>query len=302
MSLSFVSRLLDAPSSRRAQRAAKRAWRKLFFWPVYAARKSRFAALGQEPGEPLHCADIDLDGACRCKARHNFIPLTLGNISAFARARPGDASAQRLVPTASAIDLEPFRDFTAWRIGVSRATNGKYHRSANRARRLGYVTRCVGLNAYRRSVRELTGSKLRRSKGLVVLDALWLPAKDLEDTLAPPRPPSCPRHWRQCWGCFRTTEEGEKLMGFAVLVRAGNLVWVQRFIGHGDALVDGVMKLMMFDIMQWILARDEAATQGIRYFLHGYVEEGGQGLFDWKRYLGFKPMLLRVLPNVNGAP
>jgi hypothetical protein len=50
----------------------------------------------------------------------------------------------------------------------------------------------------------------------------------------------------------------------------------------------------MFDIMAWLLARGEPATAGIRHLVHGSIEEGSVGLFDWKRYLGFQPALVDV--------
>jgi len=33
----------------------------------------------------------------------------------------------------------------------------------------------------------------------------------------------------------------------------------------------------------------------VRYLIHGSIEEGAVGLFEWKRYLGFVPMLLSLL-------
>lgn len=273
-------------------RRLKRVWRGVFLWPLYAARKSRFQGLGHARGCPLPAATLALADGCACRDVAAFARLTRRDLSEYAL-QDTPERALRLRPTAAALDLDGFADFNAWRVGVSRATNGKYHRSANRAKRLGYASRFVGLRSYQRSLHELTGSKWRRSKGLLVLEALVGPGHRLTDTGAPAEPAACPRHWRQCWGCFQTTPEGEKLAGFAILIRAGNVVWVQRLIGHGDALADGVMKLMIFDIMQWLLARAEPSTQGVRYLIHGSVEEGGRGLFDWKRYLGFKPMLLR---------
>ena len=292
----MLGQFITSTTFRRTAPTVKRWWRRAFFWPLYAKRKARFPGLGQPRDERPAVALLDIEGECACKAKGNFIPLTLQNLDEFARAGAAPAIAL-LQPTATVTDLDLYANFDAWRIGVSRATQGKYHRSANKARRLGYSSRVVGLNSYRRSVHELVGSKFRRSKGLFVWESLAGPRKGLQDSGEPPRPPACPRHWRQCWAVFQKTEDGERLMAFAIFIRAGNLLWVQRFVGHADGLADGATKLLIFDIMQWVLARDEPATQGIRYLLHGYVEEGGRGLYDWKRYLNFKPMLL----NVKGA-
>ncbi len=292
MRFQFLSRLAVSPTLRRAARAYKDAWKLFYFWPLPALRKSRFAKLGVDRREPLGVAEINLASECKCRHTSHYVPLTRETIRQLT-ASNGDTSTARLFgATAAVSELDTFADFDAWRVQVSRATSGKYHRSANKARRMGYSARVVGFNSCHRSVYELTGSKFRRSKGLPVWAALIAPPATLVDTKKPPVAPVCPEHWRYCWGAFKTTGAGEKLVASAILVRAGNTVWIQRFIGHGDALKDGVTKLLIFDIMQWLLARAEPGTQGIRYLLHGSIEEGDDGLFDWKRYLGFKPMLL----------
>jgi len=107
--------------------------------------------------------------------------------------------------------------------------------------------------------------------------------------------PACPRHWRLNCGAFQAGASGERLAAFAMLVRAGDLVWVQSFIGHGAALTDGVTKMLMFDIMEWLLARRDPCAQGVRWLVHGSMEEGAVGLFDWKRYLAFRPTILSLL-------
>lgn len=290
----MLSRLRASPRLRRLVPVVKRFWRQATFWPLYARRKTRFSALGVAAGAMPAAALLHLEADCACVMQSSFVALTWNNICEFGRAGRRSALQQRLSPTAAVISLNDFPDFDAWRIGVSRATQGKYHRSANKARRLGYVSRMVGLHSHRRSIYELVGSKVRRSKGLFVWEALMRPPADFQDTGEPARAPVCPRHWRQCWAGFRVTDEGEKLTAFAIFIRAGNLLWVQRFVGHGEALTDGVTKMLIFDIMQYVLARDTPDTRGIDYLLHGYVEEGGAGLFNWKRYLGFKPMYLDV--------
>lgn len=302
MTVALLSRLTRSPALRRRGRAAKTAWKQLFFWPLHAQRKSRFGVLGLAPGAQLPVAQLQLDGACACRACANFVPLTYQAIRGLTRIGTGPPRPRRWSPTAAVIDLDRLATFDDWRVPVSQRTSGKYHRSANKARRMGYASRVVGKDSYSRSLYELTGSKFRRSKGVLVWAAFAGPWDGLVDTGSPPQPPACPRHWRICWGAFRATEQGEQLAAFAILIRAGDVVWVQRFIGHGAALTDGVTKLLMFDIMQWLLARGGPDTTGIRWLMHGHIEEGGVGLFDWKRYLGFVPMALDVTDEVNAAP
>jgi len=294
MTDSILARLSSVPALRRGARQTKLLWKRVFFAPLHALRKPRLRAFGLEPHSAPPIAPLRLAKGCPCEEGAHYCALSWGAMKDFAR--PSDRSRIRraLKQTAAAIGLDPYASFEAWRVQVSRLTQGKYHRSANKARRLGYASRFVGLDSYARSVHELTGSKPRRSKGLFVWAALAGPRSDLIDTKEPPWRTPCPLHGRATWGAFRTDATGETLVAFAMLVRSGDLMWVQNFIGHGAALTDGVTKMLMFDIMAWLLARSDPLTVGVRALVHGSVEEGGVGLFDWKRYLGFRPVLLDI--------
>lgn len=285
-----LAKLTSSAAARRAGRGAKAAWKRAFFGPLNLARKARFAALGHGRATTPPTAHLRLAATCSCASKLNFVSRVRNEVTGVA----ATAACSPLRPTAAVIALDTFDTFEDWRTEVSRRTRGKYHRAANKARRLGYASRMVGKESYARSLYELTGSKLRRSKGLFVWAAVAGAWAGLADTAAPATPPTCPWHWRICWGAFRRTDAGEHLAAFAMLIRAGDTVFIERFIGHGAALADGVTKRLMFDVMAWLLARGEPATSGIRYLLYGHIEEGSIGLFDWKRYLGYQPMLIEV--------
>ena len=292
----LLARVSSVPAIGKGARQAKLLWKRLFFWPLNGLRKPRLRKFGLEPGAALPIARLRLGADCRCSPSDHFVPLSWDAVRPFARARKKAHAARVMTATAMAVSLDRFADFNAWRAEVSKLTQGKYHRSANKAHRLGYASRFVGEQSYARSLYELTGSKPKRSKGVLVWAAIAGPRSDLVDTKEPMPWPTCPRHWRLNWGAFRVDEAGEeRLSCFAMLVRSGDLVWVQQFIGHGAALTDGVTKMLMFDIMQWLLARVDPCTQGVRFLVHGFLEEGGAGLIDWKRYLAFRPMLLETL-------
>jgi len=57
-------------------------------------------------------------------------------------------------------------------------------------------------------------------------------------------------------------------------------------------LKEGITKLLMFEIMKWVLDREDPAAQGLEFVLHGVVEIGGRGAIDWKRYTLFEPRCL----------
>lgn len=295
MGNSVLARLSSVPTLSEAARSAKQLSRRIFLWPLQALRKSRLRKFGLDRRSRLPVAELRLRPDCGCGPGAHFVPLSWDAVKAFARDGAGAPVARALAPTAMAIDLDPFHDFASWRARVSALTQGKYHRSANKARRLGYASRFVGENSYARSVYELTGSKSKRSKGVLVWAAIAGPRSDLVDLKEPMPWPSCPRHWRLNWGAFQAAGSEERLAAFAMLVRAGDLVWVQSFIGHGAALTDGVTKMLMFDIMEWLLARRDPCAQGVRCVVHGSMEEGAVGLFDWKRYLAFTPTILKIV-------
>ena len=175
MAVALLSRLTRSPALRRRGRAAKTAWKQLFFWPLHAQRKSRFGVLGLAPGAQLPVAQLQLDAACACRACANFVPLTYQAIRGLTRIGTGPPRPRRWSPTAAVIDLDRLATFDDWRVPVSQRTSGKYHRSANKARRMGYASRVVGKDSYSRSLYELTGSKFRRSKGVLVWAAVAPP-------------------------------------------------------------------------------------------------------------------------------
>lgn len=286
---------LPGPWLRQVARRCKFLWQRLAYLPLYALRKRRLRRFGFAPQTPLRAVSLRLNPGCGCGGKGPFVPAAEAILAAFGRPGGGSAPARRFSQTAAAIMLDDFPAFEAWRVVTSRLTSGKYHRSASKARRLGYTSRLIGEKSYAASLRTLTASKPVRSKGLFVLAALTPAPSAFADSLAPFAPPRCPSHWRLAWGAFRADADGERLIAYAKLLRAGDLICVQSFIGHGEALTGGVTKMLMFDIMSWLLERRDPLVAGARALLHGSVEEGANGLFEWKRYMGFKPLRFAIV-------
>lgn len=206
-------------------------------------------------------------------------------------------------PTATVVVLDAYPTFDDWRKAVSRETNGKYHRSANKARRLGFSACKIGVGSYSASLYAIRASKKRRSKG-DVWEAGAEPALNLADARIPLSPPACNQHWRIDWGVLQRSPDGlDRMVAFASLLRVGNSVQVSHFIGHGDHLADGVTKLLQFEIMDWLLSRNDACVHGVDYLIYGTLEEGNEGLRDWKRYMKFAPALIDCVdPPTDSAP
>ncbi len=205
-------------------------------------------------------------------------------------------------PTASAIDLSEFKTFSDYTTLVSRLSHGNDNRAVKKAARKGYRSRNLGVefDRYAGSIHAIHRSKLFRTGGLM-WEAL-VPGNDAAvDRPADHLAPSCQQHWGLMWGVFAPPEHGERLVGYTSLARAGNFLRTLHVMGHKDFLHDGVMKLLFFDIMKWLLERGDPLVQGIRYFMYGAVEHGREGLFEWKRRLQFKPLLFGRMDALRGA-
>jgi len=196
-----------------------------------------------------------------------------------------------LRPTPLVLDLGRFANFDAYRDAVSKITGGRYHRSANKAARLGYTARQVDESAFAAGVSRIRASKVWRSHGPVI-EAIFNNLPACGDLEIEPREPLCHEHWTRAWGVFGPLKGGNGLVAHAVLRRAGNVVLFDFFMGHADVLKAGVTKLLMFEIMKWMLDRKDPSVRGLEFAFQGVVEVGSRGIIDWKRYVQFEPRCL----------
>jgi hypothetical protein len=119
--------------------------------------------------------------------------------------------------------------------------------------------------------------------------------------------PVCSRHWELLLGVFIPKpgyRQGalvvdKQLVGYARLHRIGNMLAYRDFMGHGQFLGDGVMKLLHVHIMQWVLdsAKDghDPLVAGIENIAHGTIERGSDGLFFWKKKGLFEPYRVEMV-------
>ena len=195
------------------------------------------------------------------------------------------------------IDLKRFPSFDAYRLGVSKRTGGRYIRSANKAARLGYKVRVIDEEAYGSGLNRIRTSKVWRSHG-PILEAVLGERVKFTDFNISPREPPCFDHWTRTWGVFGPLgSEPDALAARAVLRRAGNVAAFNFFMGHGELLKQGVAKLLIFEIMKWVLDRADPAARGIEFVLQGVAEKGGRGIIDWKRYTMFEPRRLSLIDD-----
>jgi hypothetical protein len=257
-----------------------------------AARKTRYRAFGMKSGQKPPIAELQFRSHCvNPDCRPNLVS-SAGEIARYAR----DGTPYIVRPflrTAAVTDLSAFATPGDYLRAVSKETQGKYNRAANKARREGYVTAMTGHNAYLGSLYKMKSSIKYRSLGAVAEAFQAIPA-ELPDARTPYESPTCDEHWRVDFGVFREAERIES-KAFARLQRCGDFVIVMHMIGHADILAVGGMKLLQFEIMEWLLKRQTPMVAGLRYLLHGAIEDGNAGLADWRRYVRQCPALLRYI-------
>ena len=252
-------------------------------------RRERLAVFGLTPRDPLPVAAVRFRTKCthpRCAG------FAAANAECLQNYRKADkwSLAKSLKKTAAVTDLRLFPDFEKYADAVSKETNGKYRRSANRATREGLFTRQITPGAYQRSLYDIKNSMATRSLGAMPRHSggLYRPQQDIDVERSPP---TCVEHWRIDWGLFNQADE--TMWGFASLIRSGNLVRLDHMIAHGDVLSAGGMKLLQFDLMKWLLGRADPWTLDIEHLVHGAIEDGGDGIAKWRRYVIQRPHLLR---------
>ena len=204
-------------------------------------------------------------------------------------------------PTATILDLDQFSDFDAFAKAASRASDGNVNRAVKKAARGGYVSRRIPRGSYDLSIEKIRSSKRFRSGG-PVLNAFFNARAGLTDRVWPYQAPACNEHWIIEWAVFPPADRGASPVAHAAFQRVGNMARVMVFMGHGDFLAEDVVKLLTFDVIVWLLTRDDPAVRNLRYFFYGAAEHGNYGLFKWKRRMQFKPHILNpaAVANLTG--
>ena len=205
--------------------------------------------------------------------------------------------------TLMALDLRGYANYEAYLAALRKKSF--FIRKANRSKKAGYIVEPFQFENYTPDMRTIRSSVTDREEGLPIdlfvltQDALHKnPDSKLEIKL-----PSCARHWEMWFGVFEpragfvqggiTTDQ--KLIAYARLRRIGNTIKYAEFIGHGEALADGVMTHLHLEMVQWIMWTDNPHTRGVDYLTYNTVEKGNNGIFFWKRKGLFAPHIIEML-------
>jgi hypothetical protein len=142
-----------------------------------------------------------------------------------------------------------------------------------RAEKLGYEFRAFAYNDFLDDVYEINTSMDDR-QGKPMSDSYrQKPAPGPE-----PAAPTCMRHRRDWFGVFK---DG-KLYAYTNVLQCGEMMLFSKILGHGDAMDDGIMNLLVFQAAK--VRQAESGTRYPVYFLH---HSGTEGLQFFKRKMGF---------------
>ena len=267
------------------------AWRKRSRLRLYAIQK---------PSELTSCAVHAPHLTARCiGACPDVIAAQAATVGKFLTAAQARQRGAIFRATAAVIELERYPHPAAYLQAIKHHSGGNLGREINRAR-AKFTCRIINRNAHPDDVHAIDNSLLFRSGGPVlsaVLARMFASPPLVRNPDNRVLPPQCPRHYRIDWGVFSSGADGalpgaEKLVGYLYLRRVENAARVMAFMGHGDVLRDGAMKLLFADVMHWLLARQDEAVQGLAFLQYGALEHGGIGLFSWKKRFGFVPVAL----------
>jgi hypothetical protein len=198
------------------------------------------------------------------------------------------------------IDLETVGDFTEW-IYSRPAT---YRHQFQKSERAGYTFERMHVKNHTADFYEINTSKEVRSGGEIranltrsVEELGGLPVRWSEPVL-----PKCDRHWRQLFGVFVEKADyrqgdlviGKKLLAYLSVVRFGDFATYAQIMGHADHLAEGVVNFVAQKFVE--LAKTEAwgSESGLRYLMYGGAQNGGEGLYNFKRRSGMTPYIVSV--------
>jgi hypothetical protein len=189
-------------------------------------------------------------------------------LRAFSRPHPRYRIVGSKVVGAALLPLDDFDDVDGYLADLRYA-----RRRVRRARRLGYAIGPFDPDERRSELLAIHGS-LPERQGQPIGAAYLHPAAVYE------RGPLV-----EYLGVFR---DGT-LLAYGQLLYAGEIVGLNRVMGHGDHLGDGIMFLLMAGVIEHV----KATRPDTRYVFYDMFFGAGTGLRGFKTHLGFRPHYVR---------
>jgi len=204
------------------------------------------------------------------------------------------------------IDLEEFATFDLWEREIKKFSGGARLRQKRKASDAGYYTKEFPFRLHIPDVYDINTSMDERSGG-PIRDNLTRSIEDLggapQQLIGVP-PTKCQRHWRRTFGVFLpepghhqgAVDVGERLIAYLSLQRRGDFAVYNQILGHGDHMSKGILTLLHHDVVQHLYENELGRPSGLRYIMYGGVQNGGEGLYQFKHRAGFKPYIVNVRP------
>lgn len=198
------------------------------------------------------------------------------------------------------IDLETVGDFTEW-IYSRPAT---YRHQYQKSERAGYKFERMHAKNHTADIYEINTSKEVRSGGQIranltrsIEELGGLPSAWIEPVL-----PKCDRHWRQLFGVFAEAADyrqgdlvvGKRLLAYLSVVRFGEYATYTQIMGHADHLAEGVVNFIVQKFVELAKTEPWGTASGLRYVMYGGAQNGGEGLYNFKRRSGMTPYIVSV--------
>lgn len=165
------------------------------------------------------------------------------------------------------IALKPFPGYEAFLATVSGKNSAAYY--ARRSERNGYRFRAIDPKLYIEQIHHIhTSAPVRQGKAMdtAYLEPLRTYPENANNTY---------------YGLFRD----EMLVGYLWCVRSGELITLNRLLGHAGYLKDGIMyQLVLSGIREIFGMKDRPA-----YIMYDTLFGASEGLGLFKKRLGFKP-------------
>ena len=210
------------------------------------------------------------------------------------------------------IGADQIANFEAWESHIRSFGKGARLRQKRKAIAKGYYVKPFAWRQFIPDIHAANHSKAIRSGG--TMRGTYLNTIE-EMGGAPVRPiallpPKCTSHWAMAFGVFEKAEghkQGavqvdERLVGYISLRRTGDIALYAQILGHGEHLDNGILALLHHEVVRWAGANMSGLTSGLKYLMYGGAQNGGAGLYRFKRQSGFTPHHVTVRTSESVRP
>jgi hypothetical protein len=207
------------------------------------------------------------------------------------------------------IDLENVNDFNDW-IHSRPAT---YRHQFQKSERAEFIFEQYNAKNHLPDIYEINNSKELRSGGAIRSNL----TRSLEEmggapvVFSPIPALGCQKHWRQTFAVFAPAEGhqqgdlviGKRMIAYISVVRYGEFALFAQIMGHGDFLAQGVVNFVAQKIVEAAISEPWGKASRLRYLMYGGAQNGGEGLYNFKRRSGFTPYIVSLpfQPGYSGA-